>query len=912
MTVLSLLASVSLASAAVPSSVTESHVTWTDASFKGELGNLPLGNGDVAANVWVDDATGDLLAYIAKSDAFDQNSQPVKVARLRYTFDPPLWTKTDDDAAAAPSAAAAAHRASGGYKLYASTIVSQANGDRIADPSAAGSLEWPASSWAACPAEGAAACDAAAACVAYSCTVEGHATPMFQMARVGLDKAVTHKADWDLYVHSGPTPPPTPPAPTPPPAFFQTLNLTAGAFDVATLDSGGYRVRVLVDAHSPTLRVSATNAGRSFSVTASLDVYRAKLQKTKLGRGFCSPRYDVPDTVLPPPSAASAAASGGASVTWFHRNDYALVNDTLASSYFGETMAAQGVAPGVMADPFVNLTFGGRLSFVGGAGAAQTSDRTLAVAGAAAGTTVVAEATVLTAQTATVAGWLGKLEAAVAREAERTDDKEAAHEAWWEAFWGRSHISLPGRGASASDEQRLVEQHYVWARYLDACDGRSASGIIKFNGQAFVVDEGKGPDYRDWGACYWFQNERQPYYNTLAAGDLDIQRPLYAFYLRSLDAIVARTAAEAFGGASGNATGRVTGGYWPETMTQFGTYNPGDWGCATKPAGPSQNTFIRWHSTGSLELALFALDDFAYTGDVAVMRANLPILRTVLEYYASRYSARDAVTGKMDMWPAQALETYQCPDPSSRTHCATNPSTDVSGLGAVLARALALPASIGVDGATAAAWRALLAALPPLAMAPSRKVKGQQAVQPIADTGYANGRHNSENTALYTVHPFRLYGLGKPDLATAQATYADRPSPCNSGWCQDVVDAAMLNMTAEAASMVAQRATQTSEFRWSGYAGHNQDYEPSEDHFGFMRTAMHYMLLSPLDDAKQSVLLFPTWPTDKWDVDIKLHAPLQTTIEAACTNGTLTKLVVTPSARRADITVMNCANPSEL
>ena len=39
------------------------------------------------------------------------------------------------------------------------------------------------------------------------------------------------------------------------------------------------------------------------------------------------------------------------------------------------------------------------------------------------------------------------------------------------------------------------------------------------------------------------------------------------------------------GGASGNATGRVMGGYWPETMTQFGTYNPGDWGCATKPAG---------------------------------------------------------------------------------------------------------------------------------------------------------------------------------------------------------------------------------------------------------------------------------------------------------------------------------------
>ena len=59
-------------------------------------------------------------------------------------------------------------------------------------------------------------------------------------------------------------------------------------------------------------------------------------------------------------------------------------------------------------------------------------------------------------------------------------------------------------------------------------------------------------------------------------------------------------------------------------------------------------------------------------------------------------------------------------------------------------------------------------------------------------------------------------------------------------------------------------------------------------------------------DAAQRVLLFPSWPTDRWDVDFKLHAPLNTTVEAACVNGTLTKLVVTPEARRKDVTVMNC------
>ena len=66
------------ASATVPQSVTQSNVVWPDADYQGELGSLPLGNGDLAANVWVDSASGDLMAYLAKSDAFDQNSQPIK------------------------------------------------------------------------------------------------------------------------------------------------------------------------------------------------------------------------------------------------------------------------------------------------------------------------------------------------------------------------------------------------------------------------------------------------------------------------------------------------------------------------------------------------------------------------------------------------------------------------------------------------------------------------------------------------------------------------------------------------------------------------------------------------------------------------------------------------------------------
>ena len=145
------------------------------------------------------------------------------------------------------------------------------------------------------------------------------------------------------------------------------------------------------------------------------------------------------------------------------------------------------------------------------------------------------------------------------------------------------------------------------------------------------------------------------------------------------------------------------------------------------------------------------------------------------------------------------------------------------------------------------------------------------------------------------------------DLDAAQRPYAKRRHKCNDGWCQGVIDAAMLGLTDDAAKQVSDRAAKPSTpFRFQGFAGHHQDYEPSEDHFSFMRTAMHYMLLAPLDDADQRVLLFPSWPTDRWDVHVKLMAPRNTTVEAACVNGTLTLLRVTPAARMKDVLVRNC------
>ncbi|MDX2443741.1 MAG: hypothetical protein QNK30_08060, partial [Bacteroidales bacterium] len=59
------------------------------------------------------------------------------------------------------------------------------------------------------------------------------------------------------------------------------------------------------------------------------------------------------------------------------------------------------------------------------------------------------------------------------------------------------------------------------------------------------------------------------------------------------------------------------------------------------------------------------------------------------------------------------------------------------------------------------------------------------------------------------------------------------------------------------------------------------------------------MLLQTIGDQ---ILLFPSWPKD-WDVDFKLHAPYNTTVEGKLENGELIQLKVIPESRRKDIVI---------
>ena len=67
------------------------NVVWNSPS-ENSHGSMPLGNGDIGINAWVEDS-GDLVLYVSKTDAWDENARLCKISRVRVKFDPPLAVK---------------------------------------------------------------------------------------------------------------------------------------------------------------------------------------------------------------------------------------------------------------------------------------------------------------------------------------------------------------------------------------------------------------------------------------------------------------------------------------------------------------------------------------------------------------------------------------------------------------------------------------------------------------------------------------------------------------------------------------------------------------------------------------------------------------------------------------------------
>jgi len=431
-----------------------------------------------------------------------------------------------------------------------------------------------------------------------------------------------------------------------------------------------------------------------------------------------------------------------------------------------------------------------------------------------------------------------------------------------------------------------IESAYVLQRYVAACAGRGGAPI-KFNGSLFTVpraghDDGD-PDFRRWGPAYWFQNTRLIYWPMFASGDVDMTEAFFRMYRDALPLSQAINRLQ-----YGDRLGPGAAAFF-ETIYFWGTPDNASFGWDRTGQAPGEvaNPYIRHYRSGSIELLIMAIERYEYTREPVFLRDTvLPLAEAIGSFYATFFPRN--TDGTLRFEPAASLETW---------HDATNPLPEIAGLRDALRRLLRFdPALLEASNSTLRSRaERLLDALPPI---PMGETDAGRVLLPGARVAQLA---NVENPELYAVFPYRLFGVGKPDLDIATRTFDARKNRANAGWCQDSIHAAYIGRADEAANMLAHRATSRDQkSRFPAFWGPNYDWVPDQDHGSNILMTLQTMLVQCDGDR---ILVMPAWPTG-WDCDFKLHAPKNTVLEGTIRKGQLVSLQVTPPERVYDVEII--------
>jgi len=203
------------------------------------------------------------------------------------------------------------------------------------------------------------------------------------------------------------------------------------------------------------------------------------------------------------------------------------------------------------------------------------------------------------------------------------------------------------------------------------------------------------------------------------------------------------------------------------------------------------------------------------------------------------------------------------------------------------------------------------------------------------------------NTRLATAFVFYCFiTRGKQvatglDISLAVSTVQRSPwTQQNTGWNYGLNAAALAGLADTAANLLLQRAVTppAAGYRWPGFAPHEQDFDPSSDHFANMNRCLQVlwllrwdaccmrdtharrqdMLLQSGDDGFDNTtivhaprlaplyfcnilkhVLLPAWPCG-WDVQFKLWAPLNSSVEVVYSGGVVQSLRVEVSGWGGD------------
>nr|WP_294904350.1 DUF5703 domain-containing protein [uncultured Lacibacter sp.] len=463
---------------------------------------------------------------------------------------------------------------------------------------------------------------------------------------------------------------------------------------------------------------------------------------------------------------------------------------------------------------------------------------------------------------------------------------------WWKQFWSRSFIVVdPNKKDLRSWE---VGRNYQLFRYMLACNARG-EWPTKFNGGLLTVDpiytdtinNGLTPDYRNWGGgLHTAQNQRLVYFPMIKSGDWDLLQPQLNFYLRLRRNAVLRSMV-----------------YWDhigacftEQMENFGLPNYAEYG-TKRPEyfdkGVEYNAWLEYEWDTVFEFCLMMIQEAEYTGkDIS---SRIPFIISCLEFFEVHYKwlakhrgakALDG-NGLLILFPGSAAETFKM---------ANNSATTIAALQTITQLLLSIK-SIKLTTFQRQYCEALLKEIPPLSY---QQFNGHTTIAPAKTWERIN---NVESPQLYPVFPWGIFGVGKPGLDTALNTWHYDTSVIkfrsHIGWKQDNIWAARLGLTEEAWRLTSLKL-QNSERRFPAFWGPGFDWVPDHNWGGSGMIGLQEMLLQT---DGQRILLFPAWHKEK-DVHFKLHAPLNTTVEAELKDGRLVKLIVLPEERKKDVELM--------
>ena len=651
--------------------------------------------------------------------------------------------------------------------------------------------------------------------------------------------------------------------------FRQELSLKDGMIKISgENEKQSLSLNFWVDANNPAVCIEG-NSTIPVNVKVDFDGWRTarrELTGSELRSAYGIAKRGIlvfvePDTILSQDDA----------LIWCHHNQRSIWRETLEVQALGELAAEKD-------DPLMGLTFG---ALVKGDSFVTKSNRELSSSKAISDFRITVYS--LTEKAGTVEDWSNSINK-IAESVEKTPvtDRLRNHEDWWADFWKGSHIYV--HSASDSLNAANVSRGYQLQRFINACAGRGKMPI-KFNGSIFNVDllkpirgitEHYDADFRDWGPCYWWQNTRLPYWSMLYSGDFQLMKPLFKMYQDALPLAKYRT----------NKYYGHKGAYFPETMYFWGTWNLDNYGDdrSGKPDGLSDNQYIRYEWQGGIELTAMMLDYYEFTSDSIFLKNSLlPFASEIIDFYRSHY--QKGPDGKIIFDPAQALETYW--------EGTINPMPEVAGLRLITSKLVAIDDSL-IDATLKSKCKTMLADLPEI---PMGEKDGEKVLLPGEKLGAKN---NVENPELYAIFPYRLFGVGKPDLEIAVSTYEQRIHKDYKGWQQNAIQAALTGNTSDAAQMVADNFSTPHEgSRFPAFWGPNYDWVPDQDHGNVNMRALQNMLIQTDGD---DILLFPAWPKT-WDVDFKLHASRNTIVEGEFRNGKIVRLKVVPESRRKNICI---------